>query len=245
MDFYTFFSKEHTHLLEPKHQAPTTSTAATGLHIPGMTFTPQQKFDEIIPTLGGWGQNVLLLGQSNAGKSYFLKQLLSIVKPKRLVVISNTSPRQYEQEGTQLKHYSTMPECIEETVIQPESYVVIDDIRVLGLKHGSQRECLYKFFTMYSHHHKLNVFFLSQSFDNIKDMKINANFLYLFRFTDKANIRRYIDTLFGGKCSKSQLVFKLYEKLLVKCKRPVLTIDSSNNKYYTYCDGVSNKVEFE
>ena len=86
-----------------------------------------------------------------------------------------------------LKHYSTMPESIDETSIKPESYVVIDDIRVMGLKHGSQRECRYKFFTMYSHHHKLNVFFLSQSFDNIKDMKINANFLYLFWFTDKAN----------------------------------------------------------
>ena len=44
---------------------------------------------------------------------------------------------------------------------------------------------------------KLNVFFLSQSFDNIKDMKINANFLYLFRFPDKANVKRHVDTLFG------------------------------------------------
>ena len=92
-----------------------------------------------------------------------------------------------------------MPDSIEETDIQPESDVMIDDISVMGLKHGNQRECLYKFFTMYSHHYKLNVFFLSQSFDNINNMKINANFLYLFRFTDKANIKPYIDTLFGGK----------------------------------------------
>ena len=80
------------------------------------------------------------------GKSYFLKQLLSIVKPKRLVVISNTSANQYRQDGMDLKHYSTMPESIDETSIKPESYVIIDDIRVMGLKHGSQRECLYKFF---------------------------------------------------------------------------------------------------
>ena len=148
-------------------------------------------------------------------------------------------------DGMDLKHYSTMPESIDETSIKPESYVVIDDIRVMGLKHGSQRECLYKFFTMYSHHHKLNVFFLSQSFDNIKDMKINANFLYLFRFTDKANVKRYIDTLFGGKCNKSNLVYTLYEKLLEKCERPALAIDCSHNKYYTYCDGQSLKVDFE
>ena len=233
---------------------------------------------------------MLLLGQSNAGKSYFLKRLLSIVKPKRLVVISNTSANQYRQDGMDLKHYSRMPESIDETSIEPESYVSIDDIRVMGLKHGSQRECLYKFFTMYSHHHKLNVFFLSQSFDNIKDMKINANFLYLFRFTDKANVKRYIDTLFGGKCNKSNLsqsfdnikdmkinanflylfrftdkanvkryidtlfggkcnksnlVYTLYEKLLEKCERPALAIDCSHNKYYTYCDGQSLKVDFE
>ena len=98
---------------------------------------------------------------------------------------------------------------------------------------------------MYSHHHKLNVFFLSQSFDNIKDMKINANFLYLFRFTDKANVKRYIDTLFGGKCNKSNLVYTLYEKLLEKCERPALAIDCSHNKYYTYCDSQSLKVDFE
>ena len=212
-----------------------------------LTFSEKPYFQEIIPQLAKWGQNVLLLGQSNAGKSYFLKRLLSIVKPKRLVVISNTSANQYRQVGMDLKHYSTMPESIDETSIKPESYVVIDDIRVMGLKHGSQREfeCLYKFFTIYSHHHKLNVFFLSQSFDNIKDMKINANFLYLFRFTDKANVKRYIDTLFGGKCNKSNLVYTLYEKLLEKCERPALAIDCSHNKYYTYCDGQSLKVDFE
>ena len=58
------------------------------------------------------GQNVLLLGQSNAGKSFFLKQLLSVVKPKRLVVISNTSARQYQQDGMDLKHYTFLPVLI-------------------------------------------------------------------------------------------------------------------------------------
>ena len=104
--------------------------------------------------------------------------------------------------------------------------------------HGSQRECLYKFFTMYSYH-KLNVFFLSRNFDNIKDMKINANFLHRFRFTDKASVKRYIDTLFGCKCNESDLVYTLYEKLLENCERPALSIDCSQKKYYTYCDGQS------
>ena len=239
MDFCTFFSKAPALSHQVKH------TDHPYFRVPGLTFSEKPYFQEIIPPLAKWGQNVLLLGQSNAGKSYFLKQLLSIVKPKRLVVISNTSAKQYRQDGMDLKHYSTMPESIDETNIKPESYVVIDDIRVMGLKHGSQRECLYKFFTMYSHHHKLNVFFLSQSFDNIKDMKINANFLYLFRFTDKANVKRYIDTLFGGKCNKSNLVYTLYEKLLEKCERPALAIDCPHNKYYTYCDGQSLKVDFE
>ena len=82
---------------------------------------------------------MFFLGQSDADKSYFLKKLLSVVKPKRLVVISNTSPEQYQQDGMVLKHYSMMPESIEETSIQPESYVVIDDNRVMGLKHGNPR----------------------------------------------------------------------------------------------------------
>ena len=179
------------------------------------------------------------------GKSYFLNKLLKVVKPERMIVISNSSPDQYRQEGMTLKHYSTMPESIEDMDIQPHSYVIIDDIRVMALKHGSQRECLYKFFTMYSHHYKLNVFFLSQSFDNIKDMKINANFLYLFRFTDKANIKRYINTLFGGQCIKSSLIYKLYEKLLAACQRPVLAIDCSRNRYFTYCNEDTLKVKFE
>ena len=38
-----------------------------------------------------------------------------------------------------LKHYSVMPESIEKTCIQPESYVIIDDIRIMGLKHGKSR----------------------------------------------------------------------------------------------------------
>lgn len=235
MDFDAFFSRPEDVSL-PADNEP---------RIPGLTFRTKPWFDEILPSLQEWGQNVLLLGQSNMGKSYFLKKLLSVVKPKRLVVISNTSPEQYRQDGMTLKHYSAMPECIEEMDIQPQTYVVIDDIRVMGLKHGSQRECLYKFFTMYSHHYKLNVFFLSQSFDNIKDMKINANFLYLFRFTDKANIKRYLNTLFGGSCRKPDLIFKLYEKLLEKCRRPVLAIDCSQNEYSTYCDGQSLEVDFE
>ena len=177
--------------------------------------------------------------------TYFLNKLLKEVKPERLIVISNSSPDQYRQEGMTLKHYSTMPECVEDMDIQPRSYVIIDDIRVMALKNGSQRECLYKFFTMYSHHYKLNVFFLSQSFDNIKDMKIIANFLYLFRFTDKANIERYINTLFGGQCIKSSLIYKLYEKLLAACQRPVLAIDCSRNQYFTYCNEDTLKVKFE
>lgn len=255
MDFNTFFSgahpeaklprAEHYSLVQASEDASERRTPVANFRISGLRVRQKPHLEEILPSLERWGQNVLFLGQSNAGKTFFLKKLLSIAKPKRLVVISNTSPDQYRQDGMTLKHYSTMPESIEETTIQPESYVVIDDIRVMGLKHGDQRECLYKFFTMYSHHYKLNVFFLSQSFDNIKDMKINANYLYLFRFTDKANIKRYIDTLFGGKCHRSSLIYKLYEKLLDNCERPILAIDCSRNQYYTYCDGKSLKVDFE
>ena len=213
--------------------------------LPGLDFTNQTWFEEILPALRGWGQNVLFLGQSNMGKSYFMKKLLEEVKPERLVVISNTSPKQYRQDGMTLEHYSTMPESIEEMNIQSESYVIVDDLRVMGLKHDMQRECLYKFFTMYSHHYRPNVFFLSQSFDNIKDMKIHANLLYLFRFTDKANIKRYIATLFGGRCYKSNLIFKLYEKLLTLCRRPVLAIDCLHNEYSIYCNDESFRVELE
>ena len=218
----------------------------SGFGIPGLEFHRKEWFDEILPSLKEWRQNVLLLGQSNMGKSYFLRRLLNIVKPKRLVVISNTSAEQYRQQDMEyFKHYSVMPESIEEMDIPEHTYVIIDDIRVMGLKHGSQRECLFKFFTMYSHHHKLNVFFLSQSFDNIKDMKINANFLFLFRFTDKANIKRYLNTLFGGQCTKSGLMFRLYEKLLGLCQRPVLAIDCSRNRYSIYCGDETQRVEFQ
>ena len=151
MDFCTFFSKAPTVRAlshQVKHSEPSEhSIDHPQLRVPGLTFSEKPYFQEILPPLAKWGQSVLLLGQSNAGKTHFLKQLLSIVKPKRLVVISNTLARQYQQDGTDLKHYSTMPESIDETSIQPESYVIIDDIR-----------CLYKFFTMYSHHHKLRVF---------------------------------------------------------------------------------------
>ena len=113
MDFHAFFSKtssiEHT------------DHPSSNLRVPGLTFSEKPYFQEIIPQLAKWGQNVLLLGQSNAGKSYLLKGLLSIVNPKRLVVVSNTSANQYRQDGMDLKHYSTMPESIDETSIKPES----------------------------------------------------------------------------------------------------------------------------
>ena len=89
-----------------------TDHPSSNLRVPGLTFSEKPYFQDLILPLAKWGQNVLLLGQSNAGKSYFLKRLLSIVKPKRLVVISNTSANQYRQDGMDLKHYSTMPESI-------------------------------------------------------------------------------------------------------------------------------------
>eukprot|EP00117_Sycon_ciliatum_P020344 scpid100390/ scgid2999/ len=231
-------------LATPSARAPSSASGAPA--IAGLHYQRKEWFSEILPALRGWGQNVLFLGQSNMGKSFFLKKLLDQVRPEHLVVISNTSAEQYRREGMKsFKHYSTMPDSIEEMEVQPHSYVIIDDIRVMGLKHGNQRECLYKFFTMYSHHYKLNVFFLSQSFDNIKDMKINANFLYLFRFTDKSNIKRYLSTLFGGQCPKSSLIFRLYEKLLAACQRPILTINCSRNEYYTYCNDNTFQVTFE
>ena len=238
MDLYTFFQSQAD--LTKDDDRPYTK-----LRIPGLMFRKKSWFDEILPALRSWGQNVLLLGQSGSGKSYFMNKLLDTTQPKRLIVISNTSPEQYRRPGMSLKHYSTMPDSIEEMDIRPESYVIIDDIRVMGLKHGSQRECLYEFFTIYSHHHRLNVFFLSQSFDNIKDMKINAKFLYLFRFTDKSNIKRYLNTLFGGKSTQSNLIYKLFEKLLRKCAWPVLGIDCSRNEYSAYCNEESLRVDFE
>ena len=215
------------------------------LTMPGLEFGDKNWFDELIPSLKTWGQNVLFLGQSNMGKSHFLQKLLAQVKPERLYVISNTSADQYKKYARSTKHYSVMPESIEDTDIKPESYVIIDDIRVMNLKCGTQRECLYKFFTMWSHHCKLNVFFLSQSFDNIKDMKVNTNYLYLFRFTDKSNVKRFINTLFGGSGNKPGLIYKLYEKLLEKCQRPILGIDCTNNKYCYYCDNDTFTVDFQ
>ena len=55
-----------------------------------------------------------------------------------------------------------MPESIEDTNIEPESYVIIDDIRVLALKCGVNVKCLFKFFTMYSQHKNLNFFSVSE-----------------------------------------------------------------------------------
>ena len=243
MDFANFFSS-HLPTRGDVTTKSVTKSESGAIRVPGLVLRPKAHFEEILPSLKSWGQNVLLLGQSNAGKSYFLKRLLSVAKPERLVVISNTSAEQYRQEGMDLKHYSTMPEAIEDTDIQPESYVIVDDIRVMALKHGTQREFLFKLFTMYSHHHRLNVFFLSQSFDRIHDIKLNTTFLYLFRFTDKSNIKRYISTLFGGKCIKSNTIFKLYEKLLDVCQRPILGIDCSRNLYFTYCNDQTKRVEF-
>lgn len=238
-------------VLFPPKASAAAITASTNLQanlcpgIPGLEFHAKRWFDEVTPALQKWGQNILLLGQSNMGKSYFMKKLLAKMRPERLYVISNTSADQYKEYVGSTKHYAVMPEDIGETEIKPYSYVIIDDIRVMNLKCGTQRECLYKFFTMYSHHHHLNVFFLSQSFDNIKDMKVNTNFLYLFRFTDKSNVKRFIDTLFGGKGNKPSLIFRLYEKLLDRCERPVLGIDCTNNKFCYYCDDQSVAVDFQ
>ena len=50
-------------------------------------------------------------------------------------------------------------------------------MHIMKVKCGTQREALLKFFTLWSHNRKLNMFFLSQSFDNIKNIKVN-NFLH-------------------------------------------------------------------
>ena len=164
MDFRLLFPSCHT-------DGGACSVATTaGLVLPGLEFHEKEWFAELVPALRKWGQNVLFLGQSSMGKSFFLKKLLAHVRPDRLYVISDTSADQYRDYAKHTKHYAVMPESIEDTDIQPQSYVIIDDIRVMNLKCGTQREALYKFFTMWSHHRKLNVFFLSQSLDNIKDI---------------------------------------------------------------------------
>ena len=127
-----------------------------------------------------------------------------------MIKFSDTSADQYQDYAKHTKHYAVMPESIEDIDIQLQNYMIIDDMRVMNLKCGTQREALYKFFMIWSHHRKLNVFFLSQSFDNIKKMKMNTNFPYLFCFTDRSNVKRFINTLFGGSCNKSALIFKLY-----------------------------------
>ena len=48
-----------------------------------------------------------------------------------------------------------------------------------------------------------------------------------------------------GRQSRSTGFARDFEKLLEKCERPALAIDCSHNKYYTYCDGQSLKVDFE
>lgn len=149
----------------PPPRPPPSSVASSSVldvtyAIPGIRFERKAWFDEILPSLKSWGQNILFLGQSNMGKTYFLKQLLNEVKPDRIIVISNTSGDQCRLPNLKsFQHYSTMPESIEEMDLQPHTYVIIDDIRVMALKHGKQRETLYEFFTIYSHHHQLNVFF--------------------------------------------------------------------------------------
>ncbi len=42
------------------------------LRVPGLTYTTKPSFEEIIPRWKDGRQNVLLLGQSNAGKSFFI-----------------------------------------------------------------------------------------------------------------------------------------------------------------------------
>ena len=76
-------------------------------------------------------------------------------------------------------------------------------------------------------------------------MKVNTNHLYLFRFTDKSNVKRFINTLFGGSGNKPGLIYKLYEKLLEKCQRPILGIDCTNNKFCYYCDNDTFTVDFQ
>ena len=153
MDFGTLFKR-----VKGKHTV-TAAAAAAAAPIPtvkphvrdqrsppaisGLEYERKGWFDEILPSLREWGQNVMFLGQSNMGKSFFLKKLLDNVQPERLVVIFNTPGDQYRMESLKsFKHYSTLPENIGEMNIEPHTYVIIDDIRVMALKHGEQRECL-------------------------------------------------------------------------------------------------------
>ena len=117
------------------------SVAATaGLVLPGLEFHEKGWFAELVPALRKWGQNVLFLGQSSIGKSLFLKNLLVHFRPDQLYVISDMSADQYRDYAKHTKYYAVMPESIEDTDIQPQSYMVINDIRVMNLKCGTQRE---------------------------------------------------------------------------------------------------------
>ena len=88
------------------------------------------------------------------------------------------------------------------------------------------------------------MFFLSQRFDYIINTKVNANFLYLFRFTNKSNVKRLINTLVRGVGNKPALIFRLYEKLLDCCERSILAIDCTKNKFCYCCNDQSMDVEF-
>ena len=57
------------------------SVATTAdLVLPGLEFHEKEWFAELVPALRKWGLNVLFLGQSSMGKSFFLKMLLAHVR---------------------------------------------------------------------------------------------------------------------------------------------------------------------
>ena len=89
------------------------------------------------------------------------------------------------------------------------------------------------------------MFFLSQGFGNIRDMKVNTNLVYLLRFKDIRNEKSFINTLIGGSRNKSAFIFKPYEKLLDSWDRPILDIGCRKNKFCNYCDDQSVAVEFQ
>ena len=86
------------------------SVAATaGLVLPRLEFHEKEWFAELVPALRKWGQNVLFLGQSGMGKSFFLKKLLANVCPDRLYMISDTSADQYRDNTKHTKNFAVMP----------------------------------------------------------------------------------------------------------------------------------------
>lgn len=104
MDCHVFFSAEQRDLCSGYNSNSEDLMTGSAFQIPGLTFRKKPHFEENLPTLQDWVQKVQLLGQSNAGESSFLKKLLNTVRPEQLVVISNTSAKQYRQDGMTLKH---------------------------------------------------------------------------------------------------------------------------------------------